>query len=142
MEGTDLIGVAAVEQACYDYPWSRRIFEDCLRVGYCCLVAERDDVICGHGIMLVSAGEAHILNLCVDPAHRRQGVARTLLAELLGMAVRLGAAEVYLEVRPSNEGAIRLYRDNGFRLLGRRPEYYPAAFGREDALVMGRDLGR
>lgn len=140
METDDLIAVVAVERASYPYPWSRTIFEDCLRVGYCCLVAETAEGITGHGIMMARAGEAHILNLCVAPAARRRGIARAMLDELLDIARRMAAASAFLEVRPSNHGAVRLYADAGFHVIGQRPGYYPAPFGREDALVMARDL--
>lgn len=140
MEMADLVGVLGVEQVSYPYPWSQAIFEDCLRVGYCCLVAEIEGVIQGHGIMMVRVGEAHILNLCVEPGCRRQGIARRMLAELMDIARRSAASTAFLEVRPSNEGAIRLYAEAGFHVVGQRPGYYPAAFGREDALIMARDL--
>ena len=142
MQPEDLVGVVGVERESYGYPWSRRVFEDCMQVGYCCLVAELDGEIVGHGIMLARAGEAHILNLCVAPAHRRQGVANRLLSELLDVAVNSGAETAFLEVRPSNQGAIRLYQAAGFHEVGHRPDYYPAPFGREDALVMARELDR
>lgn len=142
MQADDLVGVVGVERDSYGYPWSRRVFEDCMQVGYCCLVAELEGEILGHGIMLARAGEAHILNLCVAPLYRRQGVAHLLLAELLDVAVNSGAGTAFLEVRPSNEGAIALYRDAGFHEVGHRPDYYPAPFGREDAVVMARELKR
>ncbi len=140
MREDDLVGVVAVERASYGYPWSRRIFDDCMQVGYCCLVAEADGVILGHGIMLSRAGEAHILNLCVEPSYRRRGVAAYMLDELLEIAVQSGARTAFLEVRPSNPGAIALYEQAGFHEVGRRPDYYPAPFGREDAVVMAREL--
>lgn len=140
MTTEDLVGVVGNEQACYPYPWSRGIFEDCLRVGYCCLVADTGSGLCGHGIMMARAGEAHIMNLCVAPEARRRGIARDMLAELLDIGSRLGAGTAFLEVRPSNHGAVKLYSDAGFHVVGQRPGYYPARFGREDALVMARDL--
>lgn len=140
MRADDLVGVVGVERASYGYPWSRRIFEDCMQVGYCCLVAEADGVILSHGIMLARAGEAHILNLCVAPPYRRRGIAARMLDELIGIAVQSGARTAFLEVRPSNPGAIALYEGAGFHEVGRRPDYYPAPFGREDAVVMAREL--
>lgn len=140
MTAEDLISVVGNEQASYPYPWSRNIFEDCLRVGYCCLVAETSSGICGHGIMMVRAGEAHIMNLCVAPEARRSGIARDMLAELLDIARRLRATNAFLEVRPSNHGAVRLYATADFHVIGQRPGYYPARIGREDALIMAREL--
>ena len=140
MRESDLVGVLGVEQASYPYPWSRRIFEDCLRVGYCCLVAETEEGVAGHGVMLARAGEAHILNLCVHPDARRRGIAGQLLRELIDIARVAEATTAFLEVRPSNEGAIALYQRFGFAVVGRRKGYYPAPFGREDALVMALRL--
>lgn len=140
MQEGDLEGVLAVERGGYPYPWSQRIFEDCLRVGYCCLVAESGERIDGHGIMMVRAGEAHILNVCVNPGMRRSGVASALLSQLLEIAVTANADSAFLEVRPSNHGAIALYQGGGFHEVGRRPNYYPAPSGREDALVMACGL--
>ena len=140
MNEGDLTGVLAVERGGYPYPWTQRIFEDCMRVGYCCLVADSDGRIDGHGIMMARAGEAHILNVCVDPRMRRSGVASALLSTLLDIAVTANANCAFLEVRPSNHGAIALYQRAGFHEVGRRPNYYPAPSGREDALVMARGL--
>jgi ribosomal-protein-alanine N-acetyltransferase len=103
-------------------------------------VAETDGRIDGHGIMMARAGEAHILNVCVDPRARRSGIASALLDQLLEVAVTAHADCAFLEVRPSNHGAIALYQRAGFHEVGRRPNYYPAPFGREDALVMARGL--
>jgi len=140
MRRADLDAVLTVERESYPYPWSRRIFDDCLRVGYCCLVVEVDGRIDAHGIMMARAGEAHIMNLCVAPAARRRGVARALLDALLDVAREAEAATAFLEVRPSNEAALALYVGAGFRTVGRRRDYYPAPFGREDALVMARPV--
>ena len=140
MCAADILGVLRVEQSGYDYPWSRRIFEDCLRAGYCCLVAEVDERVEAHGIMMVRAGEAHILNICVDAGARRRGFARRMLDNLLEVARSAKADSAFLEVRRSNTGAIALYEGAGFHEVGRRPGYYPAPFGREDALVMARSL--
>lgn len=140
MRANDLLGVVGVERESYDYPWSRRIFEDCMQVGYCCLVAEVDGIIQGHGIMMVRAGEAHILNLCVAVAHRRCGVAAEMLRQLLSLAQASRATTAFLEVRPSNRAALALYEHHGFHEVGRRPDYYPSPFGREEAVVMAREL--
>jgi ribosomal-protein-alanine N-acetyltransferase len=63
-----------------------------------------------------------------------------LLRALVGAARNLGAQRVFLEVRPSNPNAIALYHKEGFNEIGRRPRYYPARDGREDALVMAMEL--
>ncbi|MEE4303405.1 MAG: ribosomal protein S18-alanine N-acetyltransferase [Wenzhouxiangella sp.] len=132
----DLDAVTRIETASYPFPWTRGIFQDCLRVGYRCHVLEADGVIAGYGIVSHALDEAHLLNLCIHPEQRRGGLARLLLEHVVGEA-RVGAANrLFLEVRPSNEAAVALYRSSGFRAIGRRPGYYPADEGREDAMVM------
>ena len=141
MRIADLKGVMAVELSAYPYPWTLGIFEDCLRIGYCCWVAESDDGIIGYAVMSVAAGEAHLLNLCISPSRQRNGIGRRMLGHMLDLAREHGAETVFLEVRPSNEGAVRLYRQADFVEVGTRRGYYPAARGmREDALVLARTL--
>lgn len=140
MVEADLAGVLEIECAAYEFPWSRRIFQDCLRVGYCCWVLEQDGEIAGYGIMAVAAGESHILNLCIGPVWQRLGRGRMLLDYLMEVARKHRADTMFLEVRPSNSAAQRLYRDAGFDEVGMRRNYYPARSGREDALIMARTL--
>ena len=136
MARADLAEVNRIEQASYPYPWTRGIFQDCLRVGYRCHVIEAGGALCGYGIVSHALDEAHLLNLCVRPESRRSGLAERLLEHLVREA-RIGRANrLFLEVRPSNEGAVALYRKAGFRVIGRRPGYYPAESGREDAMVL------
>ncbi len=137
----DLDQVAAIETEAYPYPWSRQIFRDCLKVGYCCQVIEWNRQLNGYAIASVAVGEAHLLNLCIAPSCRRAGLASTLLEAMLQASRRLGAIRIFLEVRPSNQPAIGLYRKFGFVEVGDRPRYYPAPWGREDALIMARELG-
>lgn len=140
MEDDDIPQVLVAERQCYEFPWSAGIFADCLRVGYCCWVLDGGEGLLGHGIMSVAAEESHILNICVIPDARRLGHARTLMNHLLEIARQHGARISYLEVRPSNGGAIELYKTLGFREVGRRTGYYPATVGREDALVLSTAL--
>lgn len=140
MRASDLPDVLTVERAGYRYPWSKGIFEDCLRVGYCCLVAELEGRISGHGLMMAQSDEAHILNICVSADARRRGVAWALLHALLEIAGDAGAQTAFLEVRRSNRPAVALYEAAGFERIGWRKDYYPAPFGREDAVVMSRGL--
>jgi len=91
-------------------------------------------------ILSVAAGEAHILNLCVDPEFRSLGYGEQMLDELLYRARSASVREIFLEVRPSNETAIALYRKKGFHQVAARPEYYQANAGREDAAVLAKKL--
>lgn len=136
----DLDEILAIETAAYEFPWSSAIFQDCLRVGYCCWVLEQSEVVAGYGIMSVAAGESHILNLCVAPQIHGAGFGRVLLEYLLHLARQHEAQTVFLEVRPSNAAAKRLYFSAGFDEVGIRRNYYPAAVGREDAIIMARSL--
>jgi ribosomal-protein-alanine N-acetyltransferase len=140
MTRNDLAAVIAIEQSAYDFPWSPGIFADCMRVGYRCCVVEDQDRVCGYAIYSVCVDEAHLLNLCVSPSRRRSGFASVLLDHVLRELMLAGIDRVFLEVRPSNKAALRLYTREGFERVGRRPGYYPAEQGREDALVLLRHL--
>lgn len=136
----DLVQVAAIEQSAYEFSWSPGIFRDCLRAGHSCWVLARGEEIVGYGVLSTGAGEAHVLNVCVSPRHQGHGHGRRLLRRLLDTARWYGAERVFLEVRPSNVIAQTLYESAGFNEIGRRPNYYPARHGREDAVVMAMDL--
>jgi [ribosomal protein S18]-alanine N-acetyltransferase len=140
MRRDDLPLVAQLEAASYDFPWTQGIFGDCLKAGHPCWVMWVEGVIAGYGVLSVAAGEAHVLNICIGPDHRGLGLGRLLMRRLLDIARWNGATRVFLEVRPSNPAAQNLYRSMGFEEIGRRPKYYPAKEGREDAIVMALDL--
>ena len=136
MAEPDVGSVVAIERAAYQFPWSEGIFRDCLRVGYVCRVACADNEVIAYGVMSVGAGEAHILNLCVNAHFRCRGVGRRMLDYLVDRARAAGMSEAFLEVRPSNTAAIRLYQSMGFEQVGIRRGYYQAVGGREDASVL------
>ncbi|HEY2679666.1 MAG TPA: ribosomal protein S18-alanine N-acetyltransferase [Steroidobacteraceae bacterium] len=140
MHELDVPVVAAVERSAYQFPWSEGIFRDCLRVGYVCRVVDVDGDLAGYGIMSVGAGEAHILNVCIRDEYRSRGFARKILSYLLERARAAGMHEAFLEVRPSNVAAARLYHSLGFEQVGVRRGYYQATVGREDAAVLRRTL--
>jgi ribosomal-protein-alanine N-acetyltransferase len=136
MRDADVAEVVAIERASYQFPWSEGIFRDCLRVGYTCRVVALGREVAGYGVMSVGAGEAHILNLCVGEAFRCHGFGGRLLTLLVERAAAAGMKEAFLEVRPSNTAAIRLYLAHGFEQVGTRRGYYQAVGGREDAAVL------
>jgi len=138
MRGSDVADVVAIERASYQFPWSEGIFRDCLRVGYVCRVVTMAREVMAYGVMSFGAGEAHILNLCVGETYRCRGVGRRLLGSLIERAAAM--ADAFLEVRPSNTAAIRLYLALGFEHVGMRRGYYQAVNGREDAAVLRRAL--
>jgi [ribosomal protein S18]-alanine N-acetyltransferase len=136
MRDGDVAEVVAIERVSYQFPWSEGIFRDCLRVGYTCRVATVGKQMAGYGVMSVGAGEAHILNLCVAEVFRCRGLGRRLLTLLIERSAAAGMKEAFLEVRPSNTAAIRLYLAHGFEQVGMRRGYYQAVGGREDAAVL------
>jgi ribosomal-protein-alanine acetyltransferase len=140
MREGDLDAVMSIEKRAYPFPWTRGIFRDCLLAGYPALLALDDDSPAGYGVMSIAADEAHLLNLCTAPERQSRGLGRHILRALLRTARDRGAQRIFLEVRPSNPAAIALYHSEGFNEIGRRPRYYPAVDGREDALVMAKEL--
>jgi len=141
MREADLPAVMDVEERCYEFPWTFGVHRDCLRVGYSCWVLQLGEVnLGGHGVMSVAAGEAHLLNLCVDVSARRCGWARRFLGHLIDVARERHAGVMLLEVRPSNVAALQLYEKAGFSEVGLRRAYYPARNGREDAILLALEL--
>jgi ribosomal-protein-alanine N-acetyltransferase len=140
MRQHDIEIVADIEKRAYPFPWSPGIFRDCLRAGHQCWVLEAGTKLLGYGVLSAAAGEAHLLNLCIAPEHHGHGHGRRLLRRMIDLARWHGAAQVFLEVRPSNPHAIALYEAEGFNQIGNRPNYYPAEKGREDAIVMAMEL--
>ncbi len=140
MRTADLPQVLAIENANYKFPWCQEVFEDCLRVNYSCWVCEESDKVLGFSILSIAVGEAHILNINVDPAEQGQGIGRMMLENLIAVARSKDAETVFLEVRPSNSVAIALYESMGFNEIGLRKGYYPAEHGREDALMLALEL--
>jgi ribosomal-protein-alanine N-acetyltransferase len=136
----DLDAVMEIELRAYPFPWTRGIFRDCLQAGYPGWVMLQHGKIIGYGVLSVGAEEGHLLNVCIDPKQQSQGYGRVLLRALVKQATDRGATRVFLEVRPSNAAALVLYHSEGFNEIGRRPRYYPAHNGREDALVMAMEL--
>lgn len=140
MQHSDLKMVSDIERRSYEFPWSHGVFRDCLLAGYRSIVLIRQERVAGYGILSVAAGEAHILNLCVDPEFRSLGYGERLLNELLFRARSASVREIFLEVRPSNEMALALYRKKGFYQVANRPAYYQSHEGREDAAVLAKKL--
>jgi ribosomal-protein-alanine N-acetyltransferase len=136
----DLDAVFTLEKRAYEFPWSRGILNDCLLAGYYCIVLEARGTLVGYAIMSAAAAEGHILNLCIAPDLREQGLGRKMLNELLVHVEALNLERLFLEVRPSNIAAIALYTSAGFDRLGARKGYYKTRDGREDALVFVREF--
>ena len=140
MNEHDLDRIGRIELASYDHPWSQGNFRDSLHAGYSAWVREADGEVIGYYLMMVAAGEAPLLNLTIAPNCRRHGLGRDLLEHCLTRAREHHADTMFLEVRVSNTAAIALYHSSGFIDLAVRQAYYPAREGREDALIMKREL--
>jgi ribosomal-protein-alanine N-acetyltransferase len=140
MKFTDLPFVLKNERRGYTHPWSGGIFRDCVNSGYECWLLTYLGKVIGHGIMSIAAGESHVLNVCVHPECQGHGFGRIMVEHLIGRAREREVKRMYLEVRPSNLIAYKLYESLGFDEIGIRANYYPAFVGREDALVLGMDL--
>lgn len=140
MQPDDLQAVVGIEIRAYEFPWTLGIFRDCIKAGYQCLVLVRGGDPVGYGVLSIAANEAHVLNVAVAPEEQGGGHGKRLMKRLIDLARWHRAERVFLEVRPSNPRAIALYDQLGFNEIGRRPNYYPAKKGREDAIVMALEL--
>ena len=133
---SDLHRVTSIEQSVAAFPWTSGNFSDCLDAGYECWVMEMNGQVGAYLIMSVGGGDAHLLNLAVESQQQRLGLGRHLLRKACLDASRLGASRIQLEVRPSNEGARALYKEEGFKELAVRKDYYRSQGLKEDAFVM------
>lgn len=140
MREGDLDAVVIAEESIYEFPWTRGNFADSLKANHSLWLCRLGDIMAGYAAMMVAVNDAHLLNLSVLPEYRRRGLGRALLDYLVGLANVYGAGRMLLEVRPSNDSAIDLYVHCGFVEIGRRRGYYAARQGREDAIVMAREL--
>jgi len=140
MSEADLPPVLEIEESLYEFPWTAGNFRDSLRAGYGCWVVRDGRHLIGYAVLMLAAGEAHLLNLSVAAPAQRRGHGRSLLEHVVGIAREHDAKVLFLEVRPTNEVGQRLYAGYGFKQVGVRRGYYPAHRGREDAIVLALDL--
>jgi ribosomal-protein-alanine N-acetyltransferase len=134
--------ILAVEQQSFSQPWTRAMFQEELAKLPPTLYVYRPapgEPLRGYLCFWTVAGELQLINIAVHPEHRGAGVGRRLMGFLLQEARRRQAARIFLEVRPSNRPALRLYARTGFKFLYRRPRYYEPEG--EDALVMALTIG-
>jgi ribosomal-protein-alanine N-acetyltransferase len=136
MTGADLDAVVAIEDTIYPHPWTRGNFSDSLAAGYHCWIVECGGEMAGYSVVMIAAGEAHLLNLSVASPWQRRGIGREVLNFVLQLACESGSARILLEVRPSNSAARALYVAAGFAEIATRGGYFPADKSREDAIVL------
>ncbi len=146
MREDDLDAVMQIEPTIYSHPWTRVNFSDSLNSGYSAWVLEENTKnnmgLIGYALMMLVMDEVHLLNLSIAKHRQKQGLGRYLLEHMINNAKQYKAANMFLEVRPSNVSAIALYENMGFNEMAVRRGYYPAdptisKTGREDAVLMG-----
>lgn len=131
--------LADLEMAIFKDPWSKNAIIDSIKSPLFhgeVLLDEKGDIIAYYGFYSIIP-ETHIANLAVREDKRGLGLGNVVLERLLSQAIMLGNSEFTLEVRPSNEKAIALYQKYGFKVEGRRRNYYGDG---EDALIMWKRL--
>ena len=136
----DVDYVLTVENEVYPYPWTKQILQDCIRVGYDCWLALESDSVVAHAVVSVAAGESHLLNLSVSKKHQGKGVGKAFINFLVNIVRSKQATVMLLEVRPSNLQAINCYDAVGFNEIGCRKDYYPTDKGKEDALLLAKEI--
>jgi ribosomal-protein-alanine N-acetyltransferase len=137
MSTDDLAEVVALERRVYSFPWTQGNFADSLAAGHVAFtLRDESGSLLAYAVLMRVMEETHLLNLAVDQPAQGRGLGRCLLNWLMAHEAHYGQRSMLLEVRPSNVPAIKLYGSVGFVEIGRRKGYYPAAQGREDALVM------
>ena len=140
MHERDLDEVLAIEYRLCAFPWGRGNFADSMSSGYSCWVCRVAGELIGYCVLMLAVDDAHLLNISVAEKWQGQGFGARLLRHVMTLGRELGASTLLLEVRPSNEKALALYRHFGFQQIGVRRGYYPATGGREDALVLTHAL--
>ena len=137
---SDLDAIDAIEQRAYPTPWSRAMFaSELAKPTSICLGAFEGDELVGYIVNSRYVDAWHVMNVAVDPDRRRRGIATQLLEHLFELTLGDERRGYTLEVRISNDAAIRLYERLGFEPRGLRRGYYTD--NREDALIMWRDSG-
>ncbi len=130
--------IFSIESDSYKFGWTKKNFLDSLNSKYNCKKLVNNSLLVGYFIWMKAYNECHILNFTIAKGVQNRGLGQWMLSRLLKSLNKFNFDSVFLEVRPSNKSAIKLYGKNGFEIVGRRKNYYPSFDGREDALVMKR----
>jgi ribosomal-protein-alanine N-acetyltransferase len=140
MQLSDLDRVIDIELNNYPVPWSKKLMQDCLKEGYHSIILKQDEEIIGYAFLLTAYDESHLLNMCIDSQYQGNGYGRKLLGYLENICRYSHSKTFLLEVRESNLIAQKLYTNFGFSQIGLRKNYYRCIEGRENALVMTKQL--
>ncbi|TYK65952.1 ribosomal protein S18-alanine N-acetyltransferase [Colwellia echini] len=140
---SDVPALMIIELACHPHPWSEKTFKSCIGGRYFgerLETAQHNNI--GFYVGEFVAGEATLMDICVQPTEQGCGFGKKLLTQFLAQAKKLGASKIFLEVRAKNIAAQMLYMNAGFIEIDRRTGYYPSntGFGYEDAIVMSKKL--
>jgi len=128
-------GVAQLERRCFSQPWSAKSLELLTKEGIGVgVVCSSDGHVCAYGGMMVAVDEGQITNIATHPDYRRRGYGRAVVEALIKYAKNNGLDSISLEVRESNKPAIELYSQLGFKIEGKRKDFYVKPT--EAALVM------
>ncbi len=139
---SDLDEVCRIERDVFPNPWPKSAFDSDVRNDstYCTVVRHSSGQIVAYACLMIVADEAHLTNIAVSPAHRRQGIGSMLMDHLVSKAQFEKTRAMFLEVRSSNVGAVSFYARYDFVELYRRRNYYRNPT--EDALIMVRPVGK
>ncbi|MCK4870837.1 MAG: ribosomal protein S18-alanine N-acetyltransferase [Gammaproteobacteria bacterium] len=135
----DLPKIIEIEQSAHVSPWTSGVIKDSLKQ-YECWGLKNNDELIGYIFFTLRTGECEILNLCIAPKHQCHGYGTTLLTAILNHAKHQKIKMAFLEVRNSNQQALKLYDKLGFNETGIRKNYYPTKSGRENAILLAKDL--
>ena len=140
MKPGDFDAVLAIETQVHAQPWTRGQFQDSFSAGHAMWIMTKAHAIVGYVVTMTVVDEVHLLNISVPAEVQGHGHGSALLSYIIEQAWQENAKRVLLEVRPSNVAALALYTRCGFNEIGRRRSYYATFNGREDAIVMAREL--
>jgi len=142
ISNNDVPTLMPIENACHSHPWSEKTFNSCIGTRYFGNYLKVDNKLVGFYIGEHVAGEATLMDICVEPTLQGNGYGKALLADFFERSKQLNNNVIWLEVRAKNISAQMMYINNGFTETGRRTGYYPSAngFGYEDAIVMKKSI--
>jgi len=140
MQPNDLNTIIKLENKNYPVPWSKGVIKDCIKSDYHSIVVKKDNEIIGYAFLMAAFDESHLLNMCIDYSQQGNGYGRKMLKYLENIC-RINLSKIFLlEVRESNPKAQSLYQSFGFKTIGIRKNYYRCVKGRENAIVMTKEL--
>lgn len=140
LSSAQLAQIMPIENACHLFPTSEKLLASCFSKRYHNAKLTIDSRVVGFYLAELVVDEFTLHNICIHPDEQGKGLGKLLFDHFIDKAQSLGAVQLWLEVRESNQGAIGLYEQQGFCVAGTRRNYYPAKNGREDALLMGLSL--